>query len=85
MIKWIKSRGFTDRLYFVNLVFTWGFTLFCMIITILQNFLGIVDFSIVNSGLPVVWGELAVHTGFIIWKSKSENMNKYGNKDNIQM
>lgn len=85
MKKWLKRRGFTDRLYALNLILTWSFTLFCMIITVFQNNLGIVDFSIVNSGLPVVWGELSIHTGFVIWKSKAENMAKFNKKDDIQM
>lgn len=85
MIKWWKSRGFTDKLYFLNLAFAWVFTIFCMVITVIQSMLYITDFSIVIYGLPVVWAELSVHTGFIIWKSKAENMSKYDKKDNIQM
>ena len=84
MIKWWKSRGFTDKLYVLNLTFTWLFTIICLVLTFYQSDLGIIDFSVVIYGLPVVWGELSVHTGFIIWKSKAENMAKY-NKDNIQM
>lgn len=84
MFKWIKSRGFTDRLYILNLFLTWLFTLYCMSITILQKVLSISDFSIIIYGLPVVWTELSVHTGFIVWKSKGENMAKW-NKENIQM
>ena len=85
MINWFKSRGFTDKLYFLNLAFAWVFTIFCMVITVIQSMLYITDFSIVIYGLPVVWAELSVHTGFIIWKSKAENMSKYDKKDNIQM
>ena len=85
MIKWFKSRGFTDKLYFLNLAFAWGFTIFCMVITVVQSMLYISDFSIVIYGLPVVWAELSVHTGFIIWKSKAENLSKWDKKDNIQM
>ena len=85
MINWFKSRGFTDKLYFLNLAFAWAFTIFCMVITVIQSMVYITDFSIVIYGLPVVWAELSVHTGFIIWKSKAENMSKYDKKDNIQM
>ena len=35
--------------------------------------------SVVSVGLPVVWGELGIHTGFIIWKAKEENCRKYKN------
>jgi len=85
MIKLWRRRGLTDKLYILNLLFTWIFTIICIVITIVQSFLNLVDFSIVSYGLPVVWAELSVHTGFIIWKSKAENMSKWGNKDNIQM
>lgn len=85
MIKWLKSRGFTDRLYVLNLMFAWFFTVFCMVITLMQNELNIVDFSIIAYGIPAVFGELAVHTGYVVWKSKAENMSKWNNKDNIQM
>ena len=85
MLKWFKSRGFTDKLYFLNLAFAWVFTIFCMVITVVQSMLCITDFSIVVYGLPVVWAELSVHTGFIIWKSKAENLSKYNKQDNIQM
>ena len=27
----------------------------------------------------------SVHTGFIIWKSKTENLSKWDKKDSIQM
>ena len=85
MIKWFKSRGFTDRLYVLNLAFAWFFTVFCMVITVIQSVTCIVDFSIIAYGIPAVYGELAVHTGYVIWKSKAENMSKWGNKDNVQM
>ena len=85
MIKWFKSRGFTDRLYFLNLLFAWFFTVFCMVITVLQSAMGLVDFSIIAYGIPAVYGELAVHTGYVVWKSKAENMSKWNMKDNIQM
>ena len=38
--------------------------------------------SVVSVGLPVVWGELGIHTGFIIWKAKEENCRKYKNVNN---
>ena len=84
-MKWLKSRGFTDRLYILNLAFTWLFTLVCITLTVLSGLLVITDLSIISYGLPVVWGELSVHTGFIIWKSKAENMAKFNSQENIQM
>jgi len=89
IFKFIRKRGYTDRLYFVNLVFAWTFTLACFVLTIFSGYLGITDMSIVSVGLGCVYGELSVHTGFIIWKAKTENINKkdkgveYFNADNI--
>lgn len=95
MMKWWKSRGFTDKLYVINLLLTWAFTIVCIVLTVLQSTLGITNLSIISTGFPVVWTELSVHTGFIIWKSKAENMskwkrkeskeNKETNQENIQM
>lgn len=85
MIKWFKSRGFTDRLYILNLAFAWLFTVFCMVITVIQSAISITDFTIIAYGIPAVFGELAVHTGYVVWKSKAENLAKWNKKDNIQM
>ena len=72
-----KKRSFTDRLYVVNLVFAWLFILVCIILTILSGYLNITDLSIVSIGIPTVFAELSVHTGFIIWKAKVENCRKF--------
>lgn len=77
MRKFMKRRGFTDRLYFLNLKLTWAFTVACFILTIFSGYLNITDMSIVSVGLGCVWAELSVHTGFIIWKSKAENKLKF--------
>jgi len=74
-----RRRGFTDRLYIVNLKITWGFVAVCIIITLLSGVLNITDLSIISIGLPSAFAELSIHTGFIIWKAKNENISKYGN------
>lgn len=74
----IKSRGYTDRLYFLNLKFTWFFVLICIFITLLSGVLNISDLSLISYGIPAVFGELAIHTGMVIWKAKAENIRKYG-------
>ena len=74
------TRGFTDRLYFMNLKFAWFYTAACYILTIFSGYLNITDMSIVSVGLPVVWGELGIHTGFIIWKAQRENIRKWNKK-----
>ena len=81
--KMIKKRGFTDKLYFLNLTLSWLFIIICIVITVISGKLGIQDLSIVSVGLPAVFTELSIHTGFIIWKAKTENISKFGyNVDN---
>ena len=74
----MKKRGFTDKLYFLNLTLSWLFIVICILITIFSGKLGITDLSIVSVGLPAVFAELGIHTGFIIWKAKTENISKFG-------
>lgn len=78
MIKEFKQRGFSDRLYFLNLQLTWIFVVICIVLTVLSPFLQIQDLSIISYGLPAVFAELGIHTGFIVWKAKHENISKFG-------
>ena len=80
-----SKRGFTDKLYFMNLKFAWFYTVACFILTIFSGYLNIMDLSIISVGMPVIWGELGIHTGFIIWKAKAENMKKWNQDNNITM
>ena len=73
-----KHRGFTDYLYFLNLTLSWLFIITCILITIFSGRLGITDLSLVSVGIPAVFTELGIHTGFIVWKAKTENISKYG-------
>lgn len=74
----ISHRGFTDRLYFLNLTLSWVFILVCVVVTMLSGVLEISDLSICTYGIPAVFTELSIHTGFIVWKAKAENQRKYG-------
>lgn len=74
----MKKRGFTDKLYFLNLTLSWLFIIVCIIITALSGTLGITDLSLVSVGIPAVFTELGVHTGFVVWKAKTENISKFG-------
>lgn len=80
----VKKRGFTDRLYYLNLFLSWMFVVVCIILTTWQQELGITDLSIISYGMPAVFAELGIHSAFVIWKAKAENMAKW-NKDNITM
>lgn len=73
----IKNRGFTDKLYFLNFIITWVFVFICLILTAVSGALGITDMSVASYGIPAAFAELGVHTGYIVWKAKSENINKH--------
>ena len=73
----LKDRGFSDKLYFLNFAITWIFVLICIVITLLSGYLNSTDLSLVSYGIPTVFAELGVHTGYIVWKAKSENINKH--------
>ena len=73
-----KRRGFMDRLYWMNLRFAWIFTIACFLLNALSGYLGVVDLSIITYGLPVVWGEVSIHTGFMVKKAENENRRKFG-------
>ena len=81
--RYMMRRGYTDKLYFFNLKFAWYYTVACFFLTVFSGYLGITDMSIVSVGMPVVWGELSVHTGFIIWKAKVENQLKHNKEIEI--
>lgn len=73
----MKKRSFTDKLYVFNLIASWLFITICIALTIFSGYLNITDLSIVNVGIPTIFAELGVHTGFIIWKAKVENCRKF--------
>lgn len=77
----MKKRGFTDKLYIVNLVIVMVVTIASFVIVVLSGQLGIMDMSPIVSVLTGAYGELAVYTGFNVWKAKNENMNKH--KDDL--
>ena len=73
----VRNRGFTDKLYFINLTLTWIYTLLCMLFTLLGKHIGIEDYSFVSIVCPLIWAELTVHTGFVVYKAKCENLRKF--------
>jgi len=73
----VRFRGFTDKLYFANLTLAWIYTILCLIFSLLGNVIGIQDYSFVHVVCPLVWAEVTVHTGFVVWKAKVENLSKY--------
>lgn len=55
------------------------FTAACFVLNALSGKLGIMDLAVISYGIPAAFAELGIHTGFIIWKAKTENCRK--NKD----
>ena len=79
MKRLLFRRGFTDKLYYYNFRAVWIFTGACFMLNALSGVLGITDLSVITYGIPAAFTELGIHTGFIIWKAKTENCRK--NKD----
>lgn len=79
MKRLLFRRGFTDKLYYYNFRAVWIFTGACFILNALSGVLNISDLSIITYGIPAAFTELGIHTGFIVWKAKTENCRK--NKD----
>ena len=80
----MTKRGFTDKLYIVNLAIVLVVTIASFVVVILSGRLGIMDMSPIVSVLSGAYGELAVYTGFIVWKAKNENMNKHREDSGIE-
>lgn len=81
--RFIRPRGFTDKLYVTNFIITWVFVWLCYILTIFSGRLGITDMSVLSSAVPCAFAELGIHTGFVVWKAKIENVEKHKNDIDI--
>lgn len=77
MKRLLFKRGFSEKLYFYNFRAVWTFTAACFILDALSGYLGITDLSVISAGIPAAFAELGIHTGFIIWKAKTENCRKF--------
>ena len=75
--KVIHRRGFSEKLYALNFLFVWGYMISVFWLTLNSGKLGIMDLSSYASAAPYAFGELGIHTGFIVWKAKVENCRKY--------
>lgn len=77
MKRYMRKRGFTDRLYLTNFVITWIFVALCFVATLFSGILGITDISALSTAISCAFAELGIHTGFIVWKAKVENCEKH--------
>ena len=86
MKKLLFRRGFTDKLYYYNFRTVWLFVIFCYLLTAFsgERWLNIGDLSIVSVGIPAAFAELGIHTGFIIWKAKTEKCRKHKDESKVQ-
>ena len=70
MRKLIKNRGYTDKLYFFNFCTVHAIIVAILVITALGGVLGLTDLSPLTDIPQWAYGELGIHTGFIVWKAK---------------
>ncbi len=77
MRKLIKNRGYTDKLYFFNFCTVHAIIVAILVITALGGVLGLTDLSPLTDIPQWAYGELGIHTGFIVGKAKAENQRKY--------
>lgn len=73
-----RRRGFTDKLYIYNVIFVTATVITSFVAVFMSGKLNL-DTSAISVIIPSAYGELAVHTGFVIWKAKNENARKYRN------
>lgn len=80
-----RRRGFSERLYLLNLLLVWVYVFSIFWLTKNSGNLGIMDLSSYASGMPYAFAELGIHTGFIVWKAKVENCRKYKDVNQIEV
>ena len=76
MFKYLKSRGFTDRLYVINFIISHIIVATSLVMTLFASNFGIIDLSPCTVAITASYAELGLHTGFIIVKAKQENKRK---------
>jgi hypothetical protein len=63
-------------MYLYNVIFVTAVVIVSFIAVFLSGKL-MMDTSAISVIIPSAYAELAVHTGFVIWKAKAENARKY--------
>ncbi len=84
MKRLLFRRGFNDKLYYYNFVAVHLIVAAVVILTAFSGILGITDMSALSTVPPCAYGELAVHTGFIVWKAKAENCRKHKDVNRLE-
>lgn len=75
-----KKRGYTDRMYRYNVIFVSVTVGLSFVLMFMSAFVSQIDLTPIGYIVPSAFGELALHTGFMVWKAKAENMQKFSNK-----
>ncbi|MCR5418232.1 MAG: hypothetical protein K6E84_04880 [Lachnospiraceae bacterium] len=63
-------------MYLYNVFFVTAVVIISFTAVFMSGWLNL-DTSAISVIVPSAYGELAVHTGFVIWKAKAENARKY--------
>lgn len=79
-----KKRGFTDTCYMFYTAVWLCIIFVAMLLTVLSGYIGIMDMSPINTAVEKSTEVMMVFTGFIVWKAKSENINKYGKGTKVE-
>ena len=80
----VEHLGYTDRWYVYNVKFVTITVIVSFLTMWLSGFLGITDLSPISVIVPSAFGELAIHTGFMIWKAKVENCRKHKDVNRLE-
>ena len=70
-----KHRGWTEKVYLLNLIYVMVVIQEVLILSVLFPDSPIVEEC--NIILPTIFAELTTFSGFIVWKNKNENMQKF--------
>lgn len=71
-----QKRGFTDRMYLYNVGFVTAIVFLSFVLMFISAFRA-VDTSPLTVIVPAAFTELGIHTAFVVWKAKAENLNKH--------
>lgn len=72
-----KKKETTKQMYLFNVCFVTAIVAVTYILMLLSAYVEHIDLSPTSVIVPAAFGELAIHTGFVVWKAKCENIHKY--------
>ena len=72
-----KPKEFTKSMYKYNVVFVTIIVFLSFVLMFISSTVTYIELSPISVIIPSAFAELGMHTGFVIWKSKCENIHKY--------